>query len=124
MKVCEATIMLSLAVAMAVGTTLLYSGAGYGAAGILILGSLLATATFSLLGGRMRVLLVAIAVVPPFAAATIDNFSSAQESLSAWDALMYIMPAAAAGFVLFVALPIILVFLVFHFSYRRRTKSC
>lgn len=120
MKNIELAFSFLLAVAFAVGTAMLYSQAVYGAAGAMITGAILPTAVFSLLGGGLRVLLVFIAVAPPFCMAILNNYSGARERLGAWDALRDIFPASVLGLVLFVGLP---VFLVYRFAFRRLPKD-
>lgn len=104
-----------LAAALGIGTTLLYSRAGFGAAGALILGSILATLVFSFIGGRLRIFLVLVAVLPPLAVSTYDNYSFYRERLAAADALRHIVEPFGFALGVLVALPVLVVFVVSRF---------
>ena len=100
---------------MGIATTLLYSHSGFGAAGALILGSILATFVFSFIGGRLRIPLVLVAVLPPLAVSTYYNYSFYRESLATGDALRHIAEPFALALGVLVALPVLVVFVVSRF---------
>jgi hypothetical protein len=121
MKTLESYILFGLATALGVCTSILYWNAGYGAAGVLILGAIISTATFSLLGGRLRVWLATISVLPPFVVSSLDNISGSVRS-SFWDALWDTLPIISLAFGLLVALPLTIVSIVLYFIYRSRSS--
>lgn len=86
MKSLERGFWFGLAAALGVCTSILYSNAGVGAAGVLILGALLSTAIFSFIGGRLRVWLAAISVLPPFVVSSLDSIRGINRE-SFWEAL-------------------------------------
>ncbi|MBK8093873.1 MAG: hypothetical protein IPK32_18325 [Verrucomicrobiaceae bacterium] len=104
-----------LAAGLGIATTLLYSHSGFGAAGALILGSILATFVFSFIGGRLRIPLVLVAVLPPLAVSTYDNYLFYRENLAAGDALRQIVQPFALALGVLVALPVLVVFVVSRF---------
>jgi uncharacterized membrane protein (UPF0136 family) len=104
-----------LAAGLGIATTLLYSHSGFGAAGALILGSILATFVFSFIGGRLRIPLVLVAVLPPLAVSTYYNYSFYRESLATGDALRHIAEPFALALGVLVALPVLVVFVVSRF---------
>lgn len=120
MKSAETYFLICLAAAIGAGTTFLYSNAGFGAAGALLLGALFSTAVFSICGGRQRIWLAFIAVLPPFIVSSIDNLRGANRG-SMWEAFWDTLPTIALAFGTLVALPLLIVSAVFFCTYRRRS---
>ena len=108
-----------LAVAIGVGTIALYWDAGWGAAGALLLGALLATIIFSIIGGRTRIVLVSIATVLPFVVSQTRDFLWHFDRASFGDALSQSAPTAAGAFGILVAVPVAVVSAVHYFRCRR-----
>ncbi|MES2709359.1 MAG: hypothetical protein V4726_22365 [Verrucomicrobiota bacterium] len=123
MKALETGFALFLALAIGGGSALWLSHSGLGAVELLVMGALLTTAIFSLLGGRWRILFAAIAVVPPFIALSVINLRFAVARQPAWEAFVDSFAPLLAAFGLFVAFPLTLVSIVHFCLYGRRPPS-
>jgi hypothetical protein len=100
-----------------VTTLLVFNASFYGAAGAWVLGTIVSTVVITIIGGRRRVLFTAFATIPPFGLVTYDNI----RLRTSGEPLLDLLPTTAAGFGLFVALPLLIAFFVARFGRESRT---